>query len=508
MKKLATLSTIFILVANYLFAQNSPSVWTHKANNGGNEIIISDNSQTAYVFDSGSQGASIPSVKKLNPINGVQIFSNTYLPIGYTNMQFNAALYHQNYIYFASTVNSSTLSNRLCLTKIDLSGNLIQQLVVDSIAINQLMNQLASPYYSLGFFVDANDQLHIGFTKSDSTFFQYFAFLKFDLTFNFLANFDFPLGYFPTPGQIAYQSDGSLFFSYTGSVSKLKSDYSAIAWTAPLTEQYMFPKSITSNSSNYVYVLGRDDSNGTGTHILCFLDGGNSYSPVYDIVCSSNTNFDMTRIENQLSTNSLYVTGYMNISPMNHLVVKLDATTGNILWTDSVADGQFISNIFITANGNLIAVGGGTDYKVWLYNSSGSVDKTLTYDGLCNFNDQIKSAVLMSQNLLAVTGYACENSNTIAWGTTLLYNIPTITTGVNESNSDLALEIYPSPAFGILKINTNEEIRSLELINSMGQLIQLPMATKNELNVSSLTNGIYFLKITTNKGSYEKSFMK
>lgn len=66
------------------------------------------------------------------------------------------------------------------------------------------------------------------------------------------------------------------------------------------------------------------------------------------------------------------------------------------------------------------------------------------------------------------------------------------------------LSVYPNPSSGVVNINTpsSVEIISTELYDVLGNLV-LRGAT-NELNVSSLSTGLYLLNITTTQGSISK----
>ncbi len=70
------------------------------------------------------------------------------------------------------------------------------------------------------------------------------------------------------------------------------------------------------------------------------------------------------------------------------------------------------------------------------------------------------------------------------------------------------VSIYPNPASTELniKIPSNISIESVNLYNALGQNVLLSPSTV--VNVNSLSNGVYFLKITTSEGSVLKKFIK
>lgn len=77
------------------------------------------------------------------------------------------------------------------------------------------------------------------------------------------------------------------------------------------------------------------------------------------------------------------------------------------------------------------------------------------------------------------------------------------------SNSNL-IKLHPVPTKDILNLTneTNEIITSIEIINSLGQLIQKEIGNRDQINVSSIPTGTYFIKIKTKENNYTKQFIK
>lgn len=80
------------------------------------------------------------------------------------------------------------------------------------------------------------------------------------------------------------------------------------------------------------------------------------------------------------------------------------------------------------------------------------------------------------------------------------------------SNSDFTMSntisLWPNPVKEILNINSlNEDIISaITIYDIQGKLII--ESSNNSINVDSLSNGVYIVKISTNKGEYTKKFIK
>lgn len=69
------------------------------------------------------------------------------------------------------------------------------------------------------------------------------------------------------------------------------------------------------------------------------------------------------------------------------------------------------------------------------------------------------------------------------------------------------ITIFPNPTTDILNITGNEKVKSLEILDFTGKSVTLVNDTK-KINVQSLPQGIYLLKITTDKGTETKKFIK
>ena len=76
-------------------------------------------------------------------------------------------------------------------------------------------------------------------------------------------------------------------------------------------------------------------------------------------------------------------------------------------------------------------------------------------------------------------------------------NIPT--------DPELSFEIYPNPTSDILNIKTLSSI-SVQIIDLQGRV--LLAETSNSLDVSTLQPGQYFVRITSNNGTFTKPFIK
>ena len=82
-----------------------------------------------------------------------------------------------------------------------------------------------------------------------------------------------------------------------------------------------------------------------------------------------------------------------------------------------------------------------------------------------------------------------------------------------ESVSELsgfAVNLYPNPVNDKLTVTAQEAIGTLEIYNLMGALVysQKDCSNKVEINTSGLPTGIYFIRLTNDKASETRRFVK
>ena len=92
---------------------------------------------------------------------------------------------------------------------------------------------------------------------------------------------------------------------------------------------------------------------------------------------------------------------------------------------------------------------------------------------------------------------------------------PSNITGVPEGRDSLYenITIYPNPTTGELEIrNYESEIKSIEVFDVYGRKVSshhlIPSSSNHLINISHLTSGIYFVKVTTEQGEVVKKVIK
>ena len=81
-----------------------------------------------------------------------------------------------------------------------------------------------------------------------------------------------------------------------------------------------------------------------------------------------------------------------------------------------------------------------------------------------------------------------------------------IVSGVDQVNA-VDFSVYPNPSNNVLQINTSNEIDQVSIFNLAGMNLYTKKTSTNTVNVSSLPNGIYLIRVATKQGlSVSKMF--
>ena len=106
----------------------------------------------------------------------------------------------------------------------------------------------------------------------------------------------------------------------------------------------------------------------------------------------------------------------------------------------------------------------------------------------------------------------CSNGLTSAPSNTVTFETDEV--GIQDYLAK-SVTLYPNPATEIVSVavsNANIQIRSVEVYNVYGQIVETPYMTSVQeratINVSGLADGMYFVRVTTDGGVVTKNFVK
>jgi hypothetical protein len=84
------------------------------------------------------------------------------------------------------------------------------------------------------------------------------------------------------------------------------------------------------------------------------------------------------------------------------------------------------------------------------------------------------------------------------------------TVGTSEpTEEEVEFTLYPNPARDQINITTDNEIIRVDIFNQLGQVVYTQTVKNNyfNLNTSQYTDGIYFVRITTDEGVATKKVL-
>ncbi|MES2544124.1 MAG: T9SS type A sorting domain-containing protein [Bacteroidota bacterium] len=84
------------------------------------------------------------------------------------------------------------------------------------------------------------------------------------------------------------------------------------------------------------------------------------------------------------------------------------------------------------------------------------------------------------------------------------------TLGNNHYAIDQTVSVYPNPSKGTVSVKANGIIKSVQLFDIQGRILETKMINEQQLNmdISNYSNGVYFLKVTTDAGIKTEKLIK
>lgn len=257
-------------------------------------------------------------------------------------------------------------------------------------------------------------------------------------------------------------------------------------------------------------------------------NGENIWSEYYGTNLPSNVHAEEIRSIILDDNQNIYVTGRhggegydtSDYTNCDILTIKYDSE-GQIIWENRYVYGGNNCDIgstivkkngFIYVGGRSQRLGIGTDYDYVLLKIDEITGENTThyrYNGSNSGTDVISSLYIFDDGQIALTGLSgIENSYN--WITQKLSDVTTtLSLSPNQNNK---YSIYPIPVNDFLQIENNNmfEIRDVKVYSIIGKLVLSPQfeQTSNQLDLSSLNNGTYLLKIDTEFGYVTRKIIK
>lgn len=224
---------------------------------------------------------------------------------------------------------------------------------------------------------------------------------------------------------------------------------------------------------------------------LVWNEGGNNPEQIKLSVISPFVQTIFTKNYGEGSIDSIIFSGISNCStdccffwPFDLQFISSTETTAQLSWSTTYNPPQY--DVFIT-----------TDLSELPYNSSFTT---------VNSNPAEISNLSPCENYKFYVRYRCSEFEQGLWSTeSVLFSTEC---GLNLTENQFEnTRIFPNPVIDFLSISTTTDINEMEIISIVGKQILLIKVNQKEtiLDVSTLQNGVYFLKL---KGIHEVKTLK
>jgi hypothetical protein len=180
------------------------------------------------------------------------------------------------------------------------------------------------------------------------------------------------------------------------------------------------------------------------------------------------------------------------------VVMKYD-DAGNLLWQNLDADGSSLA---------LLAL---APMKLDANNNAYMLGSTMSQMGICKVNSNGTSAwaTTTSSGYPVWFEFGKDSCIYIVGGTTakLCENIITANSPIENNTVINILEIYPNPVATTMHINSDQTMHFVEIYNATGKKVLEISTNENNIDVSKLNPGIYFIRLSENKSLRSSKFI-
>lgn len=186
---------------------------------------------------------------------------------------------------------------------------------------------------------------------------------------------------------------------------------------------------------------------------------------------------------------------------------------------DSVAQGdEFGISVDLSSNGNIVAIGARlSDGPGGFLNSRGQVR---VFENLSNVWTQVNSDIngvevgeefgttvaINGAGTILIAGAPMNSSVALRSGRVKVYQNSTILS-INDLEKSL-FSLYPNPVNDSFKIQTDEIINSVSIYSINGNKVKEFKNSLEHYSLKNLSNGMYFVKIKSDKGTITKKVIK
>jgi hypothetical protein len=138
-----------------------------------------------------------------------------------------------------------------------------------------------------------------------------------------------------------------------------------------------------------------------------------------------------------------------------------------------------------------------SDSKGYIIGNGGMVGSSTDYGITWDIDSLESSGAIVRLSAVNDIAYVVDGDG---W---IFTNNP-ITSAENEIKEEESLSIYPNPVTDMLRVESEDFIRSFFICNDHGQLVRFSNAINSyllQIDVNDLITGVYLMKITNDEGS-------
>lgn len=183
----------------------------------------------------------------------------------------------------------------------------------------------------------------------------------------------------------------------------------------------------------------------------------------------------------------------------NNLRLSVYIMEDGLVGSQSGASGQYTHNCVMR---DAISGGGAWGDQNVVSNTVGST-YTKTYNYSLNSSWVVENLTIIAfvnnHDVSNVNNRAVLNANSI--------KVTDLTVGISENN-ETGTAIYPNPATDVLNVISENGTNKVEIFNVQGQLVKAVNGNVNTISISDMTNGVYFVKVTTDNGTATHKLIK
>jgi len=319
---------------------------------------------------------------------------------------------------------------------------------------------------------------------------------------------------------LALDGQGNVYVTGESRGSGTSDDYATIKYNSTGVQQWVQRYNGPGNDNDWAHVIAVDTSG--NVYVTGYSTGSGSYADYATIKYNSNGDTLWVRRyngpgngddeDNSLAVDgqgNVYVTGesYGSGTAYDYATVKYNSAgvqewvqrydgSGNAddMALSLAVDGQ--GNVYVTG----YSIGTNADYATIKYNSTGTQQWLVRYNGPGNDYDEASALALDDSGNVYVTGYAAITGTNADFATIKYVQTPGIEEARNQIPEAKMLEVYPNPAksFFTLRLPQSNGREQIKIFDVTGKVVkELESSGNRELRISldGIKNGVYFVRV-------------